>query len=99
MAFAEGCDSERLRLLRIALGSDAEPPLVDLKRVAIAETRSRSSASLSMWSDIAARRSGRRSAKADQTVELRLLLLCAKVRVVEVLLLSGRVDARRLQLR
>jgi len=36
--------------------------------------------------------------KADQPVEFRLLLLCAEVRVIQVLLPAGSVDSRRLQI-
>ena len=96
---AQRRDPERLRFLRILLRADSEPGEIDQAR-SRSRRRARGRAprvSMSSRHRLAEIRQPLR--EPDQLVELRLLLLRAEVRVVEVLLPPGGVDTGRLQLR
>jgi len=97
VVFAKGCDAEGPRLLRVALRPDAEPPAVD-------QTRGDSRDPLAIQKVVVHVLRHRRAqvrqtlGKENQTVEFRLLLLSAKIRVVDVLFSTRRVDAGGLEL-
>src|SRR4051812_1642347 len=97
VAPGQGGDSERLRLLRVALPADPEPRAVDqargnradplaVERVVVHVLRHRRSELRQLLRE------------ADELVVLRLLLLRPKRRVVEVLPPAGGIQADRLQL-
>src|SRR5205823_7539603 len=96
VVLAQRRDPEGTRFLRVTLGADAEPAGVD-------ETRCDRGHTLAVQHVVVhvLRHSCTQVRKAlreaDQPVELRLLLLSPKRRVVQVLPASGRVDAGGLQ--
>jgi hypothetical protein len=98
VGLAQGGDPIGARFTRVALGADAEPAGIDQPR------RERGDAE--QIERVVRQVLGGRGAKvrkplgeANQPVELRLLLLSPKVRVVQVLPTAGGVDPGRLQLR
>jgi hypothetical protein len=95
---AERRDAEGLGFLRVALRADAEPAAIDQAR------RDRGDTLTIQKLVVHVPRHGRpqvRQAlgKANQPVELRLLLLRPEIPVIDVLLPSGSVDAGGLELR
>src|SRR6266536_6086510 len=86
----QGRDSEGLRRTRIALGADAEPGAVDQPRRDRRDTLAIESVAIHVFRHrkTKIRQSFR---ELDQAVELRLLLLCTELGVVEVLPPPGGV--------
>src|SRR3954452_8215988 len=98
MSLAQSRDPIGARLLRVALRADAKPAGIDQAHCDRGDAQTIERVVLHVLCHREAK-VGQSFGEADQLVELRLLLLRTKCRVVQVLPAAGRVDTCRLQLR